>query len=205
MRATNLISIVRRRLFRAQTLEPRVPLLRLQARAPGARGRAGRPARYGRRRRAADQLDQAFARIDAILRLGAVALRRDHQHAVGGHPPSGEPFEANAHVGRQGRTRDVEAQLDRGRKLVDVLPAGTGRADEAFLEVALVDRDAAGDADHGPAVGWVERSETHRSPETHRWVSPRCARLNPSYADVSRPNRTPRGPSRSRLGAGRRR
>src|SRR5262249_50742897 len=84
-------SIVRGRLFAARALAPRLPLLRPRPLARSARGRAGRPARYGRRRRAPDQLDQALARIEAILRLGAVALRRDPQHALGGHSLSGEP------------------------------------------------------------------------------------------------------------------
>jgi hypothetical protein len=33
----------------------------------------------------------------------------------------------------------VEAKLDGGRHLVDVLPAGTGRADERLLEVTRMD------------------------------------------------------------------
>ena len=77
-----------------------------------------------------------------------MALRGDHQHAVGGHTPAGETRETRAHVGREPGPGDVEAQLDRGRELVDVLSARAGRADEAFLDVALVDRDGAGDADH---------------------------------------------------------
>ena len=35
----------------------------------------------------------------------------------------------------------VEAQLDRGRELVDVLPARPRGADEALLDLTLVDAD----------------------------------------------------------------
>ena len=48
-----------------------------------------------------------------------------------------------AHVVRQRRrAAHVEAQLHRGRELVDVLPAGTGGAHEALLDLAVVDADA---------------------------------------------------------------
>ena len=45
--------------------------------------------------------------------------------------------------------RGVEAQLRGGRELVDVLPAGTGGAHEADLDVVLVDREVAGNPQHG--------------------------------------------------------
>src|SRR5215475_9278424 len=45
----------------------------------------------------------------------------------------------------------IEAQLNRGCELVDVLPAGARRTDEAFLDFAFVDFNAWGDADHGYA------------------------------------------------------
>ena len=60
----------------------------------------------------------------------------------------GMTAQGRASLRRQRGAADVEAQLHRGRELIDVLPARTGRADETFLDVALVDRDGAGDADH---------------------------------------------------------
>ena len=49
-----------------------------------------------------------------------------------GEPAAGEPHQPRAHVVRQRRrAAHVEAQLHRGRELVDVLPARPGGADEA--------------------------------------------------------------------------
>ena len=52
-------------------------------------------------------------------------------------------------VFRQRDLARVETQLGGGRELVDVLPARTGGADKADLDVVLVDRKVAGDPQHG--------------------------------------------------------
>ncbi len=46
--------------------------------------------------------------------------------------------------GRLGLPARVEAELDRARHLVDVLPARTRRADEVFDDLALVNEEIAG-------------------------------------------------------------
>ena len=58
--------------------------------------------------------------------------------------------------GQRGRAAHVEAQLDRGRDLVDVLPAGAGGAHEAFLDLPLVEHDLVGDAHGTSSVATVE-------------------------------------------------
>src|SRR5258708_31907951 len=69
-------------------------------RPPFARagGGLGRPARNGRPRGAADQLDEARARVFAVARLGAMAVGVDHEYAVAGEPAASEAFESRAHV-----------------------------------------------------------------------------------------------------------
>jgi hypothetical protein len=65
--------------------------------------------------------------------------------------PSLEPASAlEALLHRLGERRgvDVEAKLDRGRDLVDVLAAWPRRADEPLFELALVDLDGRRDLDH---------------------------------------------------------
>src|SRR6516162_7601159 len=44
----------------------------------------------------------------------------------------------------------IEAELDRGGDLVDVLSAGAAGADKNLFDFILVDRDAVGDPDHSP-------------------------------------------------------
>src|SRR5690606_37919127 len=84
-----------------------------------------------------------LARILAVAFLGAETLGIDHQHAIGGHAAVATRQQAFAHrLGQRGRVGDVEAQLDRGRDLVDVLPARSAGADEPFDELVLRDRDA---------------------------------------------------------------
>src|SRR3977135_3997437 len=43
---------------------------------------------------------------------------------------------------------DLKAELHRARHLVDVLPARPGSADEAFVDLALVENEPFGDRDH---------------------------------------------------------
>src|SRR5712691_390979 len=147
--AVRISILLEPRLDLAQALDRGAAFLAFEAALARAPGRLGRPARDRRHRGALDQLDQPVERVLAVALLGAVALRGDHQHALVGEPPPGEALEPRAHVSRQRRrAAHVEAQLHRGRELVDVLPAGPRGADEALLELALVDADHGGDADH---------------------------------------------------------
>src|SRR5260370_2752189 len=108
----------------AQAFARRAVFPRLQAALARGRARLGRAARTRRDRGAPDQLHQTRARVIAVALLRAMALRVDHQHALAGEPPAGEPLEPRAHgLGQARRAAHVEAQLHRARKLVDVLPA----------------------------------------------------------------------------------
>src|SRR5207244_7709851 len=87
--------------------------------------------------------------VIAVALLGAVALRRDDEHAILGQAAAGEPREPRAHgLGKRRRSPHVEPELHGGVELVDVLPARTRGTDEALLDLALVDGDFFGDADH---------------------------------------------------------
>ncbi len=117
--------------------------------------RGGLVARRGTGRTAASWISAtsrscASARLRSWVRWFCAMM---HQHAVLGQAPAGEPHQPHRHVVRQRRRMPhVEAELHRGRELVDVLPAGPRRAHEAFLEFGLVDADLVGDADHGGAT-----------------------------------------------------
>src|SRR6266700_3137597 len=132
----------------AQPLEAGAAFLRLQPALARRGGWARLAAHAGSDAGAADELDQARERVLPVARLGAVTLRIDDEHALAREPPAGEPLEPLSNLLRQIRSRDVEAQLDRGRDLVDVLAARSRGAQEALLDAALVDRNAGRDANH---------------------------------------------------------
>ena len=116
----------------ALCLQP--PLLRGERRRVGA-------ARLRTLGRLTDQLDEAGQRVLAVALLHAEALGGDDEHAVIGQPLAGQPLQPLLHVlGKDGECAHVEAQLHGGLHLVDVLPAGTRGADEAFLKFVFVDR-----------------------------------------------------------------
>ena len=56
-------------------------------------GRPGRPALDWHGCRTADEVDEPLARVGAIARLGAMALRDDDQDAVARQPRAGETLE----------------------------------------------------------------------------------------------------------------
>src|SRR5690606_34304345 len=108
----------------------------LLGRAPGAGGNTW----LRRLHPPGDEVAQTLARVLAVALLGAEALGGDHQHALRGHPPVAARKQALAHRLRQRwRAGDVEAQLDRRRHLVDVLAAGTRRADETLHDLVFGD------------------------------------------------------------------
>src|SRR5262245_26128372 len=150
-----------------QALDGGAAFFRFEPALARTRGRLGGPARSRRYRSASDQVDEAVARVLTVAFLGAMALRVDPQHALAREPAARQPLEAQAHrIGQVERAAHVEAQLHRARELVDVLPAGARRSNEAFIELALVDGDAVGDADHRHAIAWPRG----------RWLAPRSAR-----------------------------
>jgi len=89
----NLNTLVERRLGPAQAFDRRPALFRLEPALAGGGARLGRPARTRRHRGAANQVEQAFARILAIALLGAMASCVDHQHALAREAPAGKPLE----------------------------------------------------------------------------------------------------------------
>ena len=108
---------------------------------------------------------QAFLRMQAAGEdfsafawsfVGGVPLHGDGVTFHAQTPLSAEiskALKARAHVVfHLSEAVDVEAQLDRRRDLVDVLPAGASGADEALFEIALVDRQGGGHGNHGASV-----------------------------------------------------
>ena len=87
--------------------------------------------------------------------------------------------------------RYVEAQLDRGGHLVDVLAAGPGRADEALLDFALVDADVVGDGD---LDRWGARSlDSGSASMPDLPPSPRLRRTAVASAEAGQVGRTSAG------------
>ena len=112
-------------------------MVMLAGQAPllGGLRQPGRGAFLGRNGCQLDQFHQALTRGFAVAGLGAVLAAVDHQHAVGQRLAPGERLETQLHVWRQRRVVDVEAELDRGRHLVDVLATGTRGPHEPFVYV----------------------------------------------------------------------
>src|SRR5262249_41235919 len=95
----------------AQRLDAAAPLLVVDATPARRLGGLGGAARHWPHRGRADELGEPLERVGTVALLGAVALRRDHQHAVARQPPPRKPLEPGAHlVGERGRTAHVEAQ-----------------------------------------------------------------------------------------------
>ena len=78
---------------------------------------------------------ELFAKAKAALDTHRIHAR-DTMAVVDFSLPSSEP---RFHVVGQRRGPDVEAQLDRRRHLVDVLPARAGCTDESFFDVRFVE------------------------------------------------------------------
>src|SRR5690349_13930142 len=130
MRACRSLAIPARA---AAALDRRVLFLRLDAAFLRRARRLRRDAPLRHVRRGDDERREPLARVGAVLRLIAEAIRLDHEHAVGREAPVAARKELRARViGQRARVRDVEAKLDRARDLVDVLPARTRGAHEAL-------------------------------------------------------------------------
>src|SRR5262245_43758169 len=147
--ATELNALLELGGFLPQALDRGAALLGLQPLLARAGGRLGRPPRNRRHRGALDQVHETFARVLAVARLGAMGVGVAREAAFAGDAAAGEAVEPRAHVvGKARRAAHIEAQLNRARKLVDVLPARARGANEMLLELALGDADRRGDADH---------------------------------------------------------
>src|SRR6516225_4813190 len=103
--------------------------------------------------RSTNEVDQPPVSVLAIALLRPETPRHDDENAVGGHPPSGEQAQSGSRRFVEARRAEgIEAELDRGGDLVDVLSAGAAGANEDLFDLVLVDRDAVGDRDHFAVV-----------------------------------------------------
>src|ERR1700757_136565 len=117
----------------------------------GCRCRACRDPALPGLSRPANQIDQPFKSVLAIAFLRPKAPRHDDENAVGGHPPSSQQAQSGSRrVVQARRAEGIEAELDCGGDLVDVLSARAAGANEDLFDLVLVDRNAAGDRDHLP-------------------------------------------------------
>ena len=132
----------------AQALQLPPLRLALDAFLDRASGRLGGGAFLLHGKRLGDQRLQPRQRIRAVLLLAAVALRLEDDHAVAGDTPVGQLPELFLAIVRQRRRVDVEAQMNRGRDLVDVLPARTLRPDRMQLDLGIGDGKVAGYFQH---------------------------------------------------------
>lgn len=120
----------------AALLECTAPALVSKALSVGALRRARLDPRFGRLERILDQRAQPAQGIATVLSLGTVILRLDRDNAVGADALVVARQQSSAHRGRQCRgARDIELELDRGPKLVDVLAAGALRAHRSQRDV----------------------------------------------------------------------
>ena len=86
-------------------------------------------------------LEGHHAGVLAVAFLATVALGNDDDDALARQPMPSEPPQSLAHIFRErARARQVEAELHRARHLVDILAAGTGCADKAFLDLAVIEK-----------------------------------------------------------------
>src|SRR4051812_8236979 len=177
------LRLFHRRLSRTPALDLRAVLFRIDAAFARGPCRLGGATNCRRRCGFPDQFKQTVARILPVALLRAVALRRDDDDAVAREPPAGQPLEAHRHViAQRRRAPRVKAQLHRGRKLVDVLAAGPGGADEALVEFFILDADIVGDADHCcPSWPGIARRKTGASALLSR---PSMPSLRATYKDV---------------------
>ena len=69
-------------------------------------------------------------------------MRADNEHSAFGKALSRDLHQPVFNLRREGsRTLDVEAQLDAGRSLINMLPSRTGRLDIVLREFPFVEED----------------------------------------------------------------
>jgi hypothetical protein len=115
--------------------------------------RVGRVAMRGRgtnvaRRTSSARRSRASSRFCSCVRKRSARMTSTPSR----QPPAGKPHQPPADGGRQARrTGDIEAQLDGGRNLIDVLPAGSRGAYELLAQLRLRDIDGARHAQQAEA------------------------------------------------------
>lgn len=142
----------------AQALGPRTARLGLKPGLALSAARRGRTAPLGAMRGAANQIDQPFDRIGSVAFAGSEPFGGDNDHAVAIEPSPGQAAETVARV-RIDRARclDIEAQLDRCLDLVDVLSARPAGAKKVQFDLALIQSDGRGDANHAAMMHEMRR------------------------------------------------
>src|SRR4029079_8654020 len=115
---------------------------------------------------------------------------------------AGQAIKPHGGVIGQRDLASVEAQLRRGGELVDILPAPDGGADEADLDVVLVDRKVAGNPQHGAHRGHRE-SVSEDSGFAPKLLVP-CGCSASDKKKLSSPSARPRPAARRLAGPGRR-
>jgi len=115
--------------------------------------------------------------VRCVGRSRTSSARRSRASSRFCSPPAGKPHQPRADGGRQARrTGDIEAQLDGGRNLVDVLPAGSRGTYELLAELRLrayrCCSSRAADASAVSSVAPEPYSASHASPAPHISVSP---------------------------------
>src|SRR5688572_22329592 len=92
---------------------------------------------------ATDEIEETFLRVATIVLLAARLASLDEDLVRVGQALAGERAQSRLHVIAQCRiARQRESQLHGRRHLVDVLPAGTGRADEGHFEIGVRNLEA---------------------------------------------------------------
>ena len=117
-------------------------------------GRLGGHACLGHAQPRLDEGGQSIARVLAVTVLGTETLCIDDQHAFAGHAPVAAGQQARAQrLGQRRRAGHVEAQLDGGGDLVDVLATGAAGAHEPLDEFRIRNRQVRADGDWPVAHG----------------------------------------------------
>jgi hypothetical protein len=102
----------------------------------------------GRYRGTPYQREEAGVSCPAVLGLRTRGPADDDEYAIGCDGCLGEDSEPQFHVCRQGRTDDVEAQLNGGLFLPRILTTGPNGPDETLLDFVTVEGNALGYTQH---------------------------------------------------------
>lgn len=114
----------------SRALDTAATTLRLAAALAGRSTRFRRYPPGGRVGRRRDERPQPRECVVAVVRLAAMVLREDDDFSGRVQASSRGALQPGAQSLREVRAREVQAQLDGGRDLVDVLSAGSRCADE---------------------------------------------------------------------------
>src|SRR5690606_34078379 len=171
--------------FAPQTLDDAAPALVFEAAALRGQRGTGWATRAAGLRCLADQGEQALPSIFPVTLLGPKALGGDDQHPLLGQAPPGEPLEPLPYRLRQARRAlDIEAQLNRGRDLIDLLTAGPAGTQEVLLNLLFLNGEAVSDGYHETAADPRRRRPSRRPSRGAPSLRP-PALMGPRAASIS--------------------